>query len=342
MREHLTAKAKKAVRVTALCAAVAMLFPLAGCGDLVPQPQQNASAASSTAPSISLAQEEKIEKKILAVINEADAKRDPNLLKSRVDGPELAIRTSQIEVLKGTNKPDAAMTIPSGVRQRVLPLTTGWPRDIYVITDTTADQQSQRLLVFDQASPHSNYMLWGLVRLFSGVSMPKFPIPSIGAKAGSLDDTGLVATPKQAIEMYAQVLQNPNSKDASKIANDQFRTQLANLTASVQQGVAVNGGSQQQTFTPDIESAKVVRSASGGDLVIAQINSVWTRSAGQGRKSEPASDAEKVLFGNGTTTSTMKVTYVNVVALYVPPASANAKIEAVGAERQPVKVEAVQ
>ena len=31
----------------------------------------------------------------------------------------------------------------------------------------------------------------------------------------------------------------------------------------------------------------------------------------------------------------MKTTYVNVVALYVPPANSDAKITAVGSERQP-------
>ena len=79
----------------------------------------------------------------------------------------------------------------------------------------------------------------------------------------------------------------------------------------------------------------------GGDLVVAQINSEWTRSAGAGRESQPASDAEKALFGNGKATSTMKTSYVNVIALYVPPANSGQKITAVGSERQPVKVEAL-
>ena len=56
---------------------------------------------------------------------------------------------------------------------------------------------------------------------------------------------------------------------------------------------------------------------------------------------DPNSDAEKALFGDGQATSTMKTTYVNVVALYVPPANSDAKITAVGSERQPVRVEAL-
>ena len=37
----------------------------------------------------------------------------------------------------------------------------------------------------------------------------------------------------------------------------------------------------------------------------------------------------------------MKATYVNVIALYVPPEKSGQKVQAVGAERQIVKAEAV-
>ena len=116
---------------------------------------------------------------------------------------------------------------------------------------------------------------------------------------------------------------------------------IADLTEQVQKAMELNEGSQQQVFTPVDDAISVMRSADGGDLVVAQINSEWTRSAGSGRESQPASDAEKALFGDGQATSTMKTTYVNVVALYVPPANSDAKITAVGSERQPVRVEAL-
>lgn len=316
----------------------AIVAVVAGCGSQPPQ-VLTASVTSSTAPSVSVQRAEAIQNSIYSVIHAADKNKDPAILTSRVDGPELAIRTSQLIVEKGTNKSDPATIIPPETRQRVLPLTAGWPRNIYVITSTTADQQSQRLLVFNQATPHTNYMLWGLVRLFSGAVLPKFPIPSIGAEAGTLNDVGLVETPRKAIEMYAKILNDPSSSDTQYFAEDQFRQHIAQLMKSVAQVVDPNHGSQQQIFTPDVDTAKIVRSVSGGDLVIAQINSVWTRNAGNGRTSEPASDAEKVLFGNATAGQKLKVTYVNVIALYIPPAGNGAKIQAVGAERQPVKVE---
>ncbi len=102
-----------------------------------------------------------------------------------------------------------------------------------------------------------------------------------------------------------------------------------------------NNGTQTQTFTVVPDAIKIMRSSDGGDLVVAQINSEWTRAAGDGRESLPASDEEQALFGDGTATSTMKVTYVNIVALYVPPEDSGEQITAVGAERKPIKVEAI-
>lgn len=319
-----------------------LVFGLAACDTFVPQPEDS-SSSTQTSPSVSEAQEKKIESNILSVITTADEEKDPAKLSERMEGPALAVRTSQLQVVKATGTADDKMTIPKEIRQTVLPLTSGWPRYIYTITATTEDQQSERLLVLNQDSARSNYKLWGLVRLFSGVSLPKFPIPSIGTKTGTLKDTGLVATPEKALTMYADLLQNAgDSEFADTFSDDQLRDELTDLTDSVQQGVAANKGSQKQTFTADTKTAKVMRTADGGDLVVAQINSVWERSAGEGRESQPASDAEKALYNKDTYTSKMKVTYVNVVALYIPAASSTAKIEAVGAERQPIKVEAVK
>ncbi|MCI1984721.1 MAG: hypothetical protein LKJ47_08175 [Bifidobacteriaceae bacterium] len=328
-------------RAAAAVLGASMIFGLSACDTPVPTPDQKSS--TQTSPNITQAQEKKIESEILSTLTAADAAKSAKGLSSRVEGPELAIRTSQLQVVKSTGKADSKMEIPKNIRQTVLPIATGWPRSVYTITTTTADQQSERLLVLNQSSARSNYKLWGLVRLFSGISLPKFPIPSIGTKIGTVKDSGLAATPEKALTMYADVLQNgTKSASASKFTSDQFRTTLADLTASVEKGVTANKGSQTQTFTPDIDNAKIMRTADGGDLVVAQINSVWERSAGEGRESQPASDAEKVLYGKKTYTSKMKVTYVNVVALYIPSASSKAKIQAVGAERQPVKVEAVK
>lgn len=328
----------------AALAVMALVMPLAACEGQLPEVSVSSSESEGTTvlPDLTEAQEQKIRKAVLDTLNKANSAKSTDGLSARVADPQLAIRTSEITVAKKTGSLRAEATIPDGLTQTVIPTTDGWPRTVYSITTTTDDQQSKRLLVMTQASAKENYKLTAVARLFPGAQLPKFEIATIGSQMGTAVDTGLVMTPTDAVNHYADVLQNgSNSKYASEFDDDYFRQQLAQLTKVVQEGMERNNGTQEQTFSADTSQMWVMRSPDGGDLVVARVNSTWTRKAGDGRESQPASDEEKALYSGGDYTSTMKITYVNVVALYIPAKDSGAKVTAVGAERQPVKVEAV-
>ncbi|MUH60056.1 hypothetical protein [Bifidobacterium canis] len=332
---------KKIVSLGAAALSLCMCVTLGACEGQLPQPAK-ATASASASPNLTTDQEKKMRTQILEAIQKCNDAKTTDGLDKVMSGPELAVRTSEITVAQKTGNLDAKTTIPTDITQTIIPTDSGWPRSVFTITTTTEDQQSKRLLVFDQESARQNYKLWGVARLFQGVQMPKFTVPEIGAQMGADNDSNLKMTPKEAVAQYADVLQNgTNSKYANDFADDYLRQELATLSQTVQQGMERNKGTQSQTFTPVDGQIRIMRSADGGDLVVAQINSEWTRTAGEGRESQPASDSEKALFGDGKATSTMRVTYVNVVALYVPSAKSNAKVTAVGAERQAVKVEAI-
>ncbi|KFJ08259.1 hypothetical protein [Bifidobacterium tsurumiense] len=330
----------QAAKMIAAIMSVGLLIGVAACEGQVPKPTSSTSAQES--PDLTQDQEKAIRQQILSVINAANEAKSADGLDVRMTGPALEIRTSELAIAQATGSLDAKTTIPEDITQTVIPTDSGWPRSVFTITTTTEDQQSKRLLVMNQDSARSNYKLWAIARLFQGAKLPKFAVPDHGSQMGTADDTGLVVTPQQAVEQYADLLQNGSSSQyASNFADDYFRQELTTLTQTVQEGMERNNGTQQQTFSAVKDQIAVMRSSDGGDLVVAQINSEWTRQAGEGRESQPASDAERALFGDGTATSTMKVTYVNVIALYVPPADSGQQITAVGAERQPVKVEAI-
>jgi hypothetical protein len=327
-------------RIVAAALTMATLIGLTGCEGKVPQPE---SVKAGESPDLTQAQERKIRKETLALLDKADEAKSPEGLSERVTGPALDIRTSELTIAKATGSIDPRATIPKDIAQTIIPTKSGWPRYVFSITTTTADQQSKRLLVFRQENAHSNYQLWGVTRLFQRAKLPKFPIPQIGATAGEVDDSGLVMTPKEAVRQYADVLQNDaKSQYVNDFTSDFFREDMGKLVGAVEQGMQRNHGTQSQSFKPVDGQIAVMRSSEdGGDLVVAQINSEWTRAAGEGRESQPASDAERALFANGKATSTMKVSYVNLIAFYVPPAASKAKVTAVGVERQPIKVEAL-
>nr|WP_044084843.1 hypothetical protein [Bifidobacterium gallicum] len=332
-------------RLAAVGAVLAMGISLAACEGELPKTTQ-ASTDTQAIPDLTVEQEDAMRTKLMTVIERINDSKNLVNLAQAMTGPELQIRTSEIEIAEKTNNLDPKTKIPTDITQTVIPTDNGWPRSVFTITKTTDDQQSKRLLVFTQDSARTNYKLWGVARLFQGVKLPKFAIPTIGAQNGTQDDSGLLMTPKEAVQRYADVLQNGDkSAYAGEFADDYFRQELGQLQQTVQQGMERNKGTQNQTFTPVDGELRVMRSADGGDLVVAQINSEWTRQAGEGRESQPASESEKALFGDGKPTSTMKVTYVNVVALYIPPKSsaegAERVVTAMGAERQPIKVEAL-
>ena len=332
---------RKAVSLGAAGLALCMCVTLGACEGQLPEPVQ-ATASASASPNLTTEQEKAIRKQLLEAIEQCNNAKSADGLDRAMSGPELEIRRSELAVAQKTGNLDPKTDIPDAITQTIIPTDSGWPRSVFTITTTTQDQQSKRLLVFDQESARQNYKLWGVARLFQGVQMPKFTVPQIGAQMGTDNDDNLKMTPKEAVKRYADVLQNGDkSQYAGDFDNDYLRQELATLSQTVQQGMERNKGTQTQTFEPVDGQMRIMRAADGGDLVVAQINSVWTRAAGEGRESQPASDSEKALFGDAKATSTMRVTYVNVVALYIPPAKANATITAVGAERQPVKVEAI-
>ena len=239
-------------RITKLMAAVAALgltLGLGACEGRIPEPQA-APADVDQIPDLTEEQESKIRASILETLDQATQNMSGDGLSARVTGPMLDVRNSAITVGKATGGLDKTNTIPSDMMQTVIPVDSGWPRTVYTITTTTEDQQSQRLLVFTQDSPRQNYKLWGVARLFAGAQLPRFTVPEIGTQMGLPNDTGLVATPQEAVERYADVLQNgANSEFADQFADDSLRQTIASVAQTVQEGMERNNGTQTQTFT---------------------------------------------------------------------------------------------
>lgn len=329
----------------ALCVAV-LAAPMAACTEPLPTSMQQTSPGTSpvvtdTRPAVTGEQEATIRATILSVVNGATALRDSSGLSARVTGPELDARISEIAVLNATGSERSVTELPAEASQVNLPIAQGWPRDIFTFTTTTSDQQSQRLLVMRQESPRSNYKLWGVCPLFQDVEMPAFSVD--GSQLGSPDDEGLVMTPREALDRYTDVLTNRDASQwASQFESDQLRNNIISVAAQIQGTFDTNGVpfTQSETFTADSANVQVMRTADGGELVVGRIDSTWVRSFDENRQALPASDAEKALFGDTQATSSIQVTYVNTVALYVPAADSGQLVRAVGAERQPVRVEA--
>ena len=174
-------------------ACMALVVPLTACEGQLPTPA--ADTSTKVAPDLTEAQEKKIRLKILKTIDEADQAKNPDGYATVMGGPQLDIRISQTTINQRGGGMSEYATIPKDIAQTVIPTDDGWPRSVFTITTTTEDQQSKRLLVFDQESAQQNYKLMAMARLFEGAKLPKFEIPTIGSQMGTAKDEKLVAAP---------------------------------------------------------------------------------------------------------------------------------------------------
>ncbi|MDR2748756.1 MAG: hypothetical protein LBB10_02545 [Bifidobacteriaceae bacterium] len=315
-------------------------FIITSCSGGVPPINQE---TSELTPDLSVDRQQSIFSDILDVIQYADNHNNTQYLKKRLYGPEYEIRSAQIVQKRNNNKLSDNAEIPSMTDQIIISNSHGWPRVSGIITKPTADMQSQRLLFITQTTARDNYKLWGLARIFSNTTLPKFNSALDGSQTILPDDETLIKSPIETVKEYANLLQNgQNSKSASQFPSDPFQEQLTTITQTVQQGVSQNGGSQSQEFKPDTANIQGIRTSDGGALIMAQIDSFWKREAGGGRISKPASDEEEALFGNSTATQSILAHYVNVIAIYIPVKNdTNQSIQIIGAERMPVEVKAI-
>ena len=243
-----------ALAATMVCA---LTLGLAGCEGQVPQTVAP-SVKDNEIIDVTVAQEKQIRGKILDVLNQANEAKSADGLAARVSGSQLEIRTAQLNIAQYTQQDVTPLaTVPSDVTQVVIPTDNAWPRYIFTVTTTTEDQQAKRLLVMRQ-----DYKLWAVARLLEDVSLPGFAPAKQGNVMGDANDSNLVMTPKQAVQRYADVLQNGSkSQYASKFADDLLRQELANTTAKVQEGMQRNNGTQEQKFTAVPEQMWVMRAA---------------------------------------------------------------------------------
>ncbi|MDR3116807.1 MAG: hypothetical protein LBT91_03125 [Bifidobacteriaceae bacterium] len=313
---------------------------LSSCSGQIPPIEQG---TSQLEPDITIEQQQKIFSDILSTIQDCENRTDSIKLQSRLYGPAYKIRSAQLIEKNYLNKmPDSAQ-IPQMTDQIVISNNHGWPRTNAIITKPTPDMQSQRLLFITQAQARINYKLWGLVRIFSNITLPKFNSALDGSQTILPDDQTLQKTPNQVLSDYALFLEKSldgknEQTSAGQFSVDPFVQQLTTITTAVQQGVKQNEGSQKQTFSPDANNIQSIRTSDGGALIMGQIDSYWQRSAGGNRLSKPASDEESAIFGNAQASQSISVHYINVVAIYVPVKNSTEQtIQVIGAERMPVE-----
>ena len=314
----------------ALAVAVAVF---AGCA-AEPLPVPNF-AVESLMPVLTEAQTLAILSDVTDVLDNASAQRDPALLATRLEGPALDVRTSQLKVAAIRDDNDLITVIPDTFQQLIVPISDEWPRTLWAITTVTEQLQPPRLLALEQAGPQDPYRLWGWVQLVAGVTMPAFADPRVGSEEVAADDISLKVTPADAVAQYADLLVNrqnsPYIANFQPLADDPFRAFLATWVDA--QETALSGerveGTYHFTATPS-GPIRAIRSADGGAMVMAEIVTAERLEAMAGAILTPQTMTAQALLVGQEFNNILTAEYTDMIALYIPPAGSDGVITLLG------------
>lgn len=316
-------------RRAGLVALAATTALLAGCAAELPTPTAQEAVV---APVLSLDQEKRILESVRATLEAAQANNDLESLKTRLTGPALELRWRQLEVAQRRGNADLVTQLPMEAQQVVPPTTTTWPRTSFAVSVVPADLTPQRLMAFDQATARDPYKLWGWVQLLPNSVLPAFAKPDFGSEVLAPDDATLVMTPSDAVAQYADVL---NAGDGSQFAPtftvDKLREFVAGNTATQTEALkAAAGSTYTMQFSTTEDPPRAMRTLDGGAIVMARLSSLESFNGPTGAKIGPQTETAKAIFGDAQPSNVLKITYVDVVALYVPAAGSTEQVSLVG------------
>jgi len=323
---------RRTVRAASTAAFVAVL--LAACGSALPQPKPDPAPAVPPAAT-SATQSGAVLTDLGSVLDKADAALDASLLPPRVSGPALTLRTAEYvraKATKGSKKPTA---LPTSSQALVIPQTDGWPRAQLVVTEQPADLQAPRILALEQASPREPYRLWGWGRMLPGVKMPATAAPEIGSPVLAPDATGLIVTPEQALQQYADVLAKGSaSAYADNFEPDEFRTAVEQARAQTAAAVK-SAGKALESYTAAGAPLVSLGTADGGAIVVGGLKTVSTETlSGKGGTIPIPDPFYAALTGKKSASKSFVRTFTGVLVMYVPSAASGDKVQVLAAEDQ--------
>jgi hypothetical protein len=210
---------------------------------------------------------------------------------------------------------------------------TAYPR---LLLTTTLDGSTRRqyLDLFSSSAVTAPYLLENRVAMLPGATLPALGQVAVGvAQVGIDDGTGLVMSPKAALEGYAAALNTPNpaANDAIE-SGDSYATALRAAQATQAQALGALA-TYAQTHTAVPESMRVLRLADGGAVVIARLNRSDVITGGENTKELKVPDALQKFTGAATAPKTITINATEAVAVLVP-AEGKGKVALLGVTEQ--------
>ena len=268
-----------------------------------------------------------------AVLAAADAALDAAQLPPRVEGPALAVRSAEYVRATATAGAKPPTALPTDAQALIVPQTDVWPRTQLVVTKQPDDLQAPRILVHAAERAARPLQAVGLGPHGRGRADAATAAPETGSPVLAPDATGLVVTPTEAMQQYADVLANGDaSAYAATFAPDTFRSSIEAARAATAAGVQA-AGTATETYTPEAAPVVSLGTVDGGAIVVGQLTTVSTVTLTVAGGTIPISDPfYAALTGKQSGGSNFVRTFTDVLVMYVPPADSGAQVLLLAAE----------
>ena len=317
--------------------ASALALSLAACSRSQPKTAETVASGTPIAePVLNDKQLEEILQRVQTGLAAADKEKNADKLKEVMTGPAARIRAAEYATASASGNNDFIHPMTTTIQGGGVGQTVGFPRN----AAAASEGASPSLISLEQNSARDQFKVWAWVQGFS----EKKNIPVLTkqsaqrAKQVTADSTGLVSTPKAALDAYVDALNHPDGENGKAFPDDLLRqkVQAARTTNLSSLGeVTVTATAGQDGF-----QGLQMEEGDGGALVFTTLTyTVVYKRTVDGSDLTLQGDVAALMGGNQKIVGTVTATYDSMVAFSIPKEGSKDKVAVLGAETALIKVD---
>ena len=318
--------------------ASALALSLAACSKSQPKTAQTQASGTPIAePVLNDKQLSEILQRVQTGLATADKEKNADKLKEVMSGPAARIRAAEYATASASGNNDFIHAMSTTIQGGGVGQTVGFPRNAAVASE---GDKRVSIISLEQNSARDQFKVWAWVQGFAAqASIPVLTKQSARrAKQVTADSTGLVSTPKAALDAYVDALNHPDGENGKAFPDDLLRqkVQAARTTNLRSLGeVTVTATAGKDGF-----QGLQLEDGDGGALVFTTLTyTVVYKRTVDGSDLTLQGDVAAHMGGNQKIVGTVTATYDSMVAFSIPKEGTGEKVTVLGAETALMKVE---
>ena len=318
--------------------ASALALSLAACSKSQPKTAQTQASGTPIAePVLNDKQLSEILQRVQTGLATADKEKNADKLKEVMSGPAARIRAAEYATASASGNNDFIHAMSTTIQGGGVGQTVGFPRNAAAASE---GDKRVSIISLEQNSARDQFKVWAWVQGFAAqASIPVLTKQSARrAKQVTADSTGLVSTPKAALDAYVDALNHPDGENGKAFPDDLLRQKVqaartTNLSSLGEVTVTATAGK-------DGFQGLQMEEGDGGALVFTTLTyTVVYKRTVDGSDLTLQGDVAAHMGGNQKIVGTVTATYDSMVAFSIPKEGSKDKVAVLGAETALIKVD---